>query len=364
MVTLKEYKKEKIAINTRTQEEYDSLMRFFDEKDKKWISRKKATEYNYFEQAKEELCIFYNKVLGAIEYSQNKRFYKKLGYKIITPNQLKEYNEFMWKQETISTSENSEPLFISKGFKITNKAVEGSNFIVELDQYLNIGEAINWMLESEDNVIEYYDTNVEETCEERIKNNKLQIRVDNEWFDDASATLKYQVINWINIKKHIEPKQTTKETKTEGKIYTSLELFKQGKAFVEITNEDSFDIACGVVGYKKEDNCNGFPFFITYNKKFKCFNALDDSMFKHCLVRHMNMGEARRFLTEIKGIKEIKLEDLEPKQKTLKEKLEDKEPFIYKDIEYKFNTNGVILEPKGGAMSLDKIKELLKQCEE
>lgn len=99
--TLKQYKKKnEIVINPRTKKEYGDLTRFFDSKNITYHDKQKATTKDYFNSCK-DICFSFNLFgNGYIRYSPLS-YYKAHCYKIITPNQLKEYNKFMEKEDKI-----------------------------------------------------------------------------------------------------------------------------------------------------------------------------------------------------------------------------------------------------------------------
>lgn len=248
MITLEQFKKGKIAINTKTQEEYDNLMRFFDSEGmvfKKFdvIPEKKASNSKIFFLGKEETCFDFCNKKNGLGYA-NKIDYKNEGYKIILPTDLKEYNEFMGKEEC-------------KNCEIINKHIVCKKCIIKnpKPKYLNVGQAINYMLESEDNVIEYY-------CTRHCKNLKAKAR--------------------------------------NGEIYTNY----SGKFY---TSEERI------------------------NTLLSCWTSI------------------RKYI--------------EPKQKTLNEKIENKETFEYKNNWYRFNKDGAIIDDKGSAIGIELIKELLTKKE-
>jgi hypothetical protein len=123
---------------------------------------------------------------------------------------LKEYNEFMGK-----------PKFVSGEFRIWCPDKEQPP---KESEYLTIGQAIDYMLESEDNVIEYTDLyNDNKRFKGRIKEGTLETLGCKEWSDDIYS-LSGLISNWKNIKKHIEPKQKTLKEKIENKEPFKYEL--------------------------------------------------------------------------------------------------------------------------------------------
>ena len=145
--TLEEFKKEKIAINTRTQKEYENLMRFFDSKGFTWDGDEiKATARNYFNAEKETCIRIWSAEKKELSYT-SKIYYKLEGYKIILPNQLKEYKEF------INKKEESVDLWYEESASIPKKAYDELLKISEQRENLTIGQAIDWMFESEENFV-------------------------------------------------------------------------------------------------------------------------------------------------------------------------------------------------------------------
>jgi hypothetical protein len=322
MITLEEFKKGKIAINTRTQEEYDNLMRFFDSKNIEWGSGDKATNFNYFDEFSEETTIRIRGGNTSLEHlSYWGEYHPDFGYKIITPNQLQEYNEFMGKPKYITThaellklhgksvtckidgvyvddakicvggqghnttemiciccsTEKDHGIMSPKellGYKQAiwislkcSKYEDNNRKCTELKlkeeaQYLTIGQAIDYMLESEDNVIEYY-------------------------------------------RKSLEVLPSTK-----GLLYMA-----------KIKN--------GELKFIQEISTNG--------------------IWQH------NTSRLDFIIEEWTKIRKY----IEPKQKTLKDLIENKEPFEYKNNWYRFNKDGAIIDSKGSAIGIEFIKELL-----
>ena len=281
MITLEQYKKEKIAINTRTQEEYDSLMSFFDSKDIEWGSHK-ASKKKIFHYNKDETCIEFEKNIDVLDYCV-KRHYEIFSYKIILPTDLVEYNEFM-KEKYITTHsellklhgrsvtckiygkdiedvkikvqknndvyivQNNRDEFghmvsqlISWGNKINSICTEIKlkeetplkdltvtvplNFFENQTQNLTIGQSIDYMLKSEENVIEYYDT---------IESKELKIKIikgEFHWleFNGNWVVFDPYLNGWTKIKKHIEP--TTKEKTLEDKLENKEHFEYEGKQY-------------------------------------------------------------------------------------------------------------------------------------
>ena len=145
--TLEEYKKGKIVIYPRTQKEYENLMRFFDSKGFTWDGDEiKATARNYFNAEKETCIRIWSAEKKELSYT-SKIYYKLEGYKIILPNQLKEYKEF------INKKEESVDLWYEESASIPKKAYDELLKISEQRENLTIGQAIDWMFESEENFI-------------------------------------------------------------------------------------------------------------------------------------------------------------------------------------------------------------------
>jgi hypothetical protein len=206
MITLEEFKKGKIAINTRTQEEYDNLMRFFDSKEIVWSSGNKSSTKDYSIMYGKETHILFinNKFTGTGILYSDKNYNTKRGYKIITPNELQEYNEFMEKSKTniIFTAPQDGYFYIKNG-KFTKE-----------EDHLTIGQAIDYMLESEDNVVEYYDDETKQIYKACISHKRLQQYVGGVIY---GVNYNYCFENWINIRKYIEPKQKTLKDLIENK---------------------------------------------------------------------------------------------------------------------------------------------------
>lgn len=200
--TLEEFKEGKIAINTKTQEEFDNLMRFFDSKEKLWCGVKSYSN-DLFIYNREKTCITCDIHLyscGGKNYGLNhcdKDWYKKEGYKIIKPTELKGYLEFMGK-EAIGKLSCVDSVITLSAFTETQ---------------LTIGQAIDWMLESEENVVEYeaYGSKWIVRYNTKIKTFEYY---DNlltwEWEElNINSANFEEFLKWKNIKKHIEPKKRT-----------------------------------------------------------------------------------------------------------------------------------------------------------
>ena len=84
--TQEQIENKKIAVHTETESGYNEFMKRLEKAGIIWKwSRKKATEYNAWEDWKEETCIRLDE--DGLRYC-DKEFYKGLGYTIITPDQL------------------------------------------------------------------------------------------------------------------------------------------------------------------------------------------------------------------------------------------------------------------------------------
>lgn len=188
-ITLEQFKNEKIAINTRTQQEYDNLMRFFDSEEIKWIFSV-ATAWSVFKLYEKETCLAFD---GNLHYC-SKKYYKEQGCKIILPTDIKEYNEYMGKGSLE---------FVSGEFIINERGE--LEVTKEENKNLTIGQAIDWMRESEENVIEYSDYNTKGKA--RIVDIYLnyQEEGDSKWYRISNFT--YIIRHWTKIKKHIKPKK-------------------------------------------------------------------------------------------------------------------------------------------------------------
>ena len=77
------------AINTKTQEQYNELMRMFEEKWWKWLDWEKPTEKNYFNLYKENICIDYKDWFWYADID----FYKEKWNEIIS---FEEFLELEW----------------------------------------------------------------------------------------------------------------------------------------------------------------------------------------------------------------------------------------------------------------------------
>jgi hypothetical protein len=207
MITLEEFKKEKIAINTKNQEEYDSLMRFFESKGIKWFDNSTAIEKEAFSPDMTDITKHY------VIYDCGLEMYNYFicrDWKIITPTQLKEYNEFMGSVELADDIEVGDLIYKGEDGKY-HKAKPPKE-----SEYLTIGQAIDYMLESEDNVVErslgYFKFHI------RYNNGKFEEKnfCDKNWHQINGRPF-YEILQWKNLKKYIEPKQKTLKDLIENK---------------------------------------------------------------------------------------------------------------------------------------------------
>lgn len=88
-----------IAINTKTQEEYDELMKFLDKNGFEWLSGAKIAQKNYWQVYQNQTCINFE-TQNELCYA-NAEYYQKGSYEIIS------YQEFMKKENELK---------IEKGF--------------------------------------------------------------------------------------------------------------------------------------------------------------------------------------------------------------------------------------------------------
>ena len=228
MITISEYKQGRATINTRTQKECDNLMRFFDSEDIVWNGTKeKASSCDKFSKYKEETCFSLDR--GYIVYSNCDN---SSTYKIITPTELKEYVEFMAKQkeeknyeikkgtveELVNEIKNNKEkysfMFKKKEGTAKDKIPVGTICTInEPSINLTIGQAIDYMRESEENVIEYYDTSEKSKYKIKIIKGELYyLSFGKDWLE-----LDFCLRDWTKIKKHIEPTTKTLKELIEAK---------------------------------------------------------------------------------------------------------------------------------------------------
>ena len=88
---LEQFKFNNIAINTRTQEDYNQLMNFFQLHNIKWYAGDKATEENYFLEEGSDICIEYLKAYlhKGLAWASVTEYLSRRNYTIISYTQIK-----------------------------------------------------------------------------------------------------------------------------------------------------------------------------------------------------------------------------------------------------------------------------------
>lgn len=80
----------KIAVNTKTQKEYDELMEILDKDGYSWVMGEKTTDHNFWSEHKNKTCIDVNDK-DWVSYS-NYQYFEEKNYKILTLKEFKERN--------------------------------------------------------------------------------------------------------------------------------------------------------------------------------------------------------------------------------------------------------------------------------
>lgn len=117
---IEEFKKEKIAINTQTQEEYNALMKIFDNFNIRWRTRERTTAFAVYKLYSNKTCLKYDNV--GICYA-NIDCYKEKGCKIIS------YQDFIKpKQFTKSDLKDNHIVVLDNGNKFIWKLIHNKNY--------------------------------------------------------------------------------------------------------------------------------------------------------------------------------------------------------------------------------------------
>jgi hypothetical protein len=328
MINLEQFKKDKIAINTRTQEEYDSLMRFFDSKGIEWRGEKKATE-DYNEVRWGDFFIYlnykdyrYNDPSDKGEITCSNRVYSfKKDHKIITPNQLQEYNEFMGKSKVkiIKTKEDLKNIHI----KIPeNLKIEEWNKIVRKFKRLGLYIHNKPKIKGKDNNYSNYAYAIQKDYSNRLSMEYANrfINITPEW------------CGTLNCIKEISVEDFLREEETQ---YLNI-----GEAINWMLESKD-----NVIEYEDDD-------YASNRTKYKgriCSEGFLEINFNGWNVHKISV---QRLFTTLKKIRKYT-------KKSLKDLIENKEPFQYKNNWYRFNKDSAIIDSKGSAMGIELIKELL-----
>lgn len=144
---IEKFKNEKIAINTKTQEEYNELMKLLEKEDLRWEFNVKSTEINLWNIYKNETCITYDCSGDLMLEYCSKKFYKENGYEIIS------YQDFI-KSKKFTKKDLKERWLV--------KTRNGKEYVV-IDDYRANQIIKGKMIERNWISLEYYSENLIET---------------------------------------------------------------------------------------------------------------------------------------------------------------------------------------------------------
>ena len=340
-ITLEQYKKGKIAINPCTQEEYDSLMRFFESNGINF-GFPLVPRINHFLNFRGKTCISYGYDGSSSLGYDCKAFYKEEeGYKIIDPYQLKEFLDFIG-LGTLEVNSIEESAPISK-------------------------EAYDKHLKPK-----YITTHAELL---KLHGRSVTCKIEGNFVDDAKICVGGQGHNiteliciCCSISKDMGVFSPTEPLGYKQAIWISMKSLNyenDNRKCIKIKlKEETQNLTVGqAIDYMLESEENVIEYY-DKNVGGNClarFNEILEGKYKEDPWTALDFGELRWMYSEWTKIRK----HIEPKtkEKTLKELLENKEHFEYEGKQYRFDKNGAIITRQGHNVSLKKIKELLEDIE-